>query len=178
MAKPFESLTMSQSRLCGLFVFIEQLMNKTQKTPVHREKQLKIIDTLLQNGPRMHVAIHHAKKEDMQEFLQKMITNAEQIEENPTTHQPIIQKCAQRFKEAFQALFALLKSKLSSLSDSVQDLFDQSEFRIFAAAFVNTLVNFSYMFYQETIGRLLKLNTHQVEGRLHQAQCLCAKAVM
>ena len=108
--------------------------------------------------------------------------NAEQIEENPEMHQPIIQKCAQRFKEAFQAFFTMLKNKISSFSASAQDLWNlldnQNEIRVFAAAFVNTLVNFSYLFYQETIGRLLKLNTHQVEGRLHQAQCLCAKAVM
>ena len=83
MARPFDSLTMTQSRMCGLFVFIDHLMSKYQKTDAHKEKQLKIIDTLLQNGPKIHVAIHHAKKEDIPVFLQKMFSNASQLKNNP-----------------------------------------------------------------------------------------------
>ncbi len=181
MTRPFESLSMPQSRLCGLFVFIDHLMSKHQKAPC-REKQLKIIDTLLQSGPRMHVAIHHPKNEDIQTFLQKMIKSADQIEEDPATHQPLIQKCAKRFKEAFQAFFSLIKNKIAKTQGTLQDLWKQldtqNEIRLFASTFVNSLVNFTYLFYQETIGRLLKLNPIQVEGRLHHAQCLCAKAIM
>jgi hypothetical protein len=184
MARPFDSLNMTQGRLCGLFVFIDHLMCKYQKTPVYKDKQLKIIDTLLQSGPRMHVAIHHAKKEEIPVFLEKMLSNANQIENEPDTHQPIIQKCAKRFKETFQAFFGLIKKKISNLlsSCSLPELWDQldaqKEIRNFATTFINSLVNFTYLYYQETIGRLLKLNTHQVEGRLQYAQCVCAKAIV
>ena len=78
----------------------------------------------------------------------------------------------------------MIKKKVSSLLakqktlPEIWDMLDSNEIRRIANSFVNNLVNFTYLFYQETIGRLLKLNTHQVEGRLHHAQCVCAKAIM
>lgn len=183
MAKPLDTMTAPQSRLCSLFVFIDQLITKYEMAPHHKEKQLKMIDTLLQSGPRMHVAIHSPREEQVQQFMQKMVDAAEGVESEPATHQPIIQTLAKRFKDAYNAFLGLIKSKIASIDlANVSKLWNfldaENEIRYFAMTFVNTLVNFSYLFYQETIGRLLKLNTNQVEGRLHQAQCLCAKAIM
>ncbi len=188
MTKSCDTTDNTQNKICGLFVLIDQMINKYQHSDHHSNKQLKMIDTLLQRSQRTNVKILPPRNADMQDFVQKMLSNAESIEEHPSTHEPIIRKCARHFKDAFQEFFSLLKNKITqlfadnrecNLQSIWQILENFSEVHQHALKFMQNLVNFTYLFYQETIGRLLKLNPDQVNGRLNNSeQFLCAKAII